>query len=234
MKRSKAPAAAERNQGMLLIVAIFIMLILFMISSAFICLVSNDYLTSSIGISTTEAFWFGDAGVDYMVEEIRAYGIYSPFIPDDLTGYSGTGWGMELYSPCLLSRGSERGYFAVKVRLHPDDWKGRGQFLGVAHGSPPVPSVGTYPAPYASVSPYPDPNKFRPYLLEDGQPLRGISPTGDPYEPRLNRLIILSTGFIMTGAVLPPHWADIRQKKSIFAVYSMTTEEIEVWTELLH
>jgi hypothetical protein len=237
MTKSK-PGSRERNKGMLLFIAIFLMLVLFMISSAFVSMVCNDYYTSSLGISATEVFWFADAGVDYMIEEIRAYGIYSPFVPDDLNGYDSTGWGQVYVSDCLLKKGRYEGYFDVKVQLHPDDWRGRGQtVLGE-----------TYPAPFGALNAYAAPSKFRPYLLQNNDKIRGPGPGGISYDPRLNRLIILSTGFFMVNTSSPAFTGNrllttveeqdlenrMNEKKSIFAVYSMTTENLEWWTEKLH
>lgn len=221
---------------MLLFVSIFLMLVLFMIGSSFVSLICNDYFTSNMGISTTEVFWFADAGIDYMIEEIRAYGIYSPYIPLDTTGYLGSGWGEWIYSPELLSEDPLSGRFHVLAKLYaPDDWRGRGTVTGTHAG---LPTSATYPLPYGATNAWPDINKFRPYLLSNGEPIRGTAPTGESYEPRLNRIVILSTGFMMIGHQVPPAVPNLDQKimqrKRIIAVYSLTTEELESWTELLH
>jgi hypothetical protein len=243
MKTTIMPCSRGRNKGMLLFIAIFLMLVLFMVSSAFVSLVCNDYYTSSLGISTTEVFWFADAGVDYMIEVIRAQGIYSPFIPIDLNGYDDgtgyTGFGPKYVSDPLMSKGKYEGRFEVKVRLHPEDWRGRGQVVVDNLG---VQTTETYPAAYGALNPYPTPNKFRPYLLLDTDLLRGNT-AGVPNEPRLNRLIIESTGFFFYNNPAHPYTGNgpvgpaesvMQEKKSIYAIYSMTTEDLEWWTEKLH
>lgn len=222
----------KQEHGILLFVSIIIMVVLFMISAAFVSLVSNFYFTSNMGISTSESFWFADAGIEYMIEEIRDNGIYSNYIPE-----SGYGWGQELYSPCLLKRPGEFGFFVAKVKLHPNDWKGRGLVIGQYKGADGLyhTITGTYPSPYGQTSPYPTPNKFRPYLVRNMEDLYGYDPTvGTTSEVKLNRLIIESIGFIQTQPTCPPPPGGIKVKKSLYAIYSVTSEELEAWCELLH
>ncbi|MHC9541869.1 MAG: hypothetical protein AB9903_20375 [Vulcanimicrobiota bacterium] len=208
----------ERTQGMILFLALVIMVILFILCVSFISIVSNDYYSGSMGISTTEAFWLADSGIEYAMEALRNQGVDWTAIPLD----SGD-WGSEIYSPSpLVDKGNNvKGYFCVMLKLHSEDWRGRGQASATGRNA-------TYPEGKDYVYPPPS-HKYRPYLLykTGGGTLPLIEPS------MKNRIIIRSTGVIRddSNGAPPVPAARVLSARSLYAVYSVTAEELDIWSE---
>ncbi|MDQ7823158.1 MAG: hypothetical protein RDV48_10225 [Candidatus Eremiobacteraeota bacterium] len=204
--------------GIILFMALVIMVILFILCVSFISIVSNNYFTGSMGISTTEAFWLADSGIEYALEALRTNGVDWAAVPLD----SG-GWGAEIYSPSpLIDKGANlKGYFCLVLKLHSEDWRGRGK-------ASPTGRNATYPEGEDYVYPPPS-HKYRPYLLckTGGGALALTAPS------MKNRIIIRSTGIIRDDSAGAPPLpaARVLSARSLYAVYSMTCEELELWSE---
>ncbi|GEM_PF-3416592 len=203
---------------MILFLALVIMMVLFIVCVSFISIVSNDYHTGSMGISTTEAFWLADSGIEYAMEALRNNGIVWPVIPQE----SGD-WSSEIYCPSpLIDKGDNvKGYFCIMLKLHSEDWRGRGKASATGRNA-------TYPEGEDYVYPPPS-HKYRPHLLHKTG--GGILIFTEP--SMKNRIIIRSTGVIRddSGGAPPVPAARVLSARSLYAVYSMTAEELEIWSE---
>jgi hypothetical protein len=216
--RTAKQTRRERAHGMVLLLSLVIMIILFILCVSFISIVSNDYYTGSMGVSTTEAFWLADSGIEYTMEALRNNGVSWDAVP-----LNSSDWGAEMYCPsALIDKGDNvKGYFCIMLKLHGEDWRGRGRASAAGRNA-------TYPEGQDYLYP-PPPHKYRPYLMyRTGGGTLALTESA-----MKNRIIIRSTGVMRndSGGAPPAPAARILSARTLYAVYSMTTEQLDIWSE---